>query len=187
MTTTPTSLLQRIRQATDQAAWRQFVLLYTPLLFYWVRRLGLQDADAVELVQEVLAELVRKLPKFHPDRDRRFRDWLRTILLTSWREKCRPAMLPREGDDRTLTELPLPDGIDPLAEPDYRQHLVGRALQLMRPEFQQTTWKAYWEVVVAGRPASEVAAELGISLGAVHAARARVLRRLREELAELLD
>jgi RNA polymerase sigma-70 factor (ECF subfamily) len=72
-------------------------------------------------------------------------------------------------------------------EAEYRQHLARRALELMQAEFPPATWKACWEVVVAGRPAAEVAAELAISIDSVYAAKSRVLRRLRQELAGLLD
>jgi RNA polymerase sigma-70 factor (ECF subfamily) len=72
-------------------------------------------------------------------------------------------------------------------EAEYRARLVARALELMQAEFQPTTWKACWELVVAGRPAADVARELGISENAVHLAKGRVLRRLRKELEGLLD
>jgi DNA-directed RNA polymerase specialized sigma24 family protein len=60
-------------------------------------------------------------------------------------------------------------------------------LQIMRTNFEPTTWRACWERVVAGRPAAEVAAELGISVAVVHSATYRVIRRLRSELADAWD
>jgi RNA polymerase sigma-70 factor (ECF subfamily) len=81
----------------------------------------------------------------------------------------------------------VPADVDRFWEEEYRQHLVGRALQLMQADFQPTTWKACWELVVAGKPAPRVAAELGITTGAVYAAKFRVLSRLREELRDLMD
>src|SRR6185312_13774192 len=72
-------------------------------------------------------------------------------------------------------------------EAEYRQHLVGRALSIMRADFRETTWKACWETVVSGRPAAEVAAEFGLTVGVVYAAKVRVMNRLREELQGLLD
>jgi RNA polymerase sigma-70 factor, ECF subfamily len=64
---------------------------------------------------------------------------------------------------------------------------VRRALELMQAEFQPTTWKACWEYAVQGRPAAEVAGELQTTVEVVYAAKSRVLRRLREELAGLLE
>jgi RNA polymerase sigma-70 factor (ECF subfamily) len=90
-------------------------------------------------------------------------------------------------DSATLTDLASPPQFEAFDEAEYRQHLVSRALQLMQAEFSPTTWKACWEHVVAGRPASEVAAELGIAVGSVYVAKSRVMSRLREELQGLMD
>ena len=76
---TPASLLERLRQPGQDQAWARFVDLYTPLLFYWARRLGCQESEAADLVQEVLLLLVRKLPGFTYDQHKSFRGWLRTI------------------------------------------------------------------------------------------------------------
>ena len=83
--------------------------------------------------------------------------------------------------------MPAPPETDPFDEVEYRQQLVRRALQIMQAEFETTTWKACWEFVVSGRPAAEVAAELGVSVDVVYGAKSRVLRRLRQELDGLLD
>jgi RNA polymerase sigma-70 factor (ECF subfamily) len=188
MHTTPVSLLERLRQSSDAAPWGRFVELYTPLLFYWARRLGLQESDAADLVQEVFAVLVQELPTFTYEPARRFRGWLWTITRNKWRERrrrlaARPAAAGDAGLDRALTPAP----VEELDEAEYRKYLVDRALQLMQADFQPVTWKACWEYVVNGRPAAEVAAELGITANGVHLAKSRVLRRLREELSGLLD
>ena len=110
MHTTPVSLLERLRQPGEQEAWRRFVALYTPLLFFWSRRLGLQDADAADLVQDVLVLLYRKLPGLAYDPRRSFRGWVRTVLLNRWRERQRRPSLPLTDSDAALAELPAPDG-----------------------------------------------------------------------------
>lgn len=188
MNTTPVSLLERLRQpAADEGAWERLVELYTPLLYYWARRMGLQEPDAADLVQDVFALLLRKLPHFAYDRSKSFRGWLRTITIRRWREKQRRAGAAREVAEDAAPEPAGPDPAEELWEAEYRHHLVRRALELMRGEFQPATWKACWEMVVAGRSAAEVGAELGLSAGAVRAAKFRVLCRLREELAGMLD
>jgi RNA polymerase sigma-70 factor, ECF subfamily len=186
MNTTPVSLLEQLRQPADQGAWERFARLYTPLLFAWARRLGLQDQDAADLVQEVFTVLVQKLPEFQYDRDKSFRAWLWTIIRNKWRDdRRRPAPRPLEAGDEPVVEGP--GGVDVLAEAEYRQQLVSRALELMHTDFQPATWRAFWEHGVCGRPAAEVGAELGLSAGAVYAAKFRVLDRLRKELQGLLD
>jgi RNA polymerase sigma-70 factor (ECF subfamily) len=183
---TSASLLERLRQPAQEHAWARFIKLYTPLLYYWARRSGCRASDADDLVQEVLTLLVRKLPEFRYDGDRSFRGWLRTVALNCWRNLRRRAELPRESGDGQPAE-PVAPADDPFWEVEYRQRLVGRALELMRTEFQATTWKACWGCVVEGRPAAEVARELGVSTGTVYAAKSRVLSRIRQELAGLWD
>lgn len=85
MHTTSVSLLERLRTPADEAAWRQFVDLYTPLLCHWGRRAGLQDSDLSDLIQDVFTTLVRVLPEFEYDAHKSFRGWLKTILLNRWR------------------------------------------------------------------------------------------------------
>jgi RNA polymerase sigma-70 factor (ECF subfamily) len=186
MHSTPASLLERLRLPDQQSAWVRFVQLYTPLLLHWARRLGLRDDEAADLVQDVLTLLVQKLPEFRYDKSKSFRAWLRTVTLNCWRNRRRRVALPHEPHPPALDELAGDDRADLLGEEEYRHWLVGRALELMRAEFQPTTWKACCEVVVSGRPAAEVAAELGLSVGAVYMAKSRVLSRLRQELADLL-
>jgi RNA polymerase sigma-70 factor (ECF subfamily) len=179
--------LERLRQPGQEQAWTRFVRLYTPLLYSWARRLGLDEPDDADLVQDVLTLLVRKLPEFTYDRHKSFRAWLRTVTLNCWRNRGRRAELPRAANPPDLDSLGADaDVADALADQEYRQWLVGRAMELMQAEFQPNTWKACWECVVAGRPAAEVAAELGISVGAVYMAKSRVLSRLRQELTDLL-
>jgi RNA polymerase sigma-70 factor (ECF subfamily) len=188
MNTTSVSLLERLRQPADQVAWTRFVHLYSPLLYSWARRTGLQESDAADLIQDVFAVLVQKLPEFRYDPAKSFRSWLRTVVLNKWRDRCRQRRTqPIQAGEAILGELPgpAPDGM--WDEAEYRQQVLGRALDLLQPEFQPSTWQAFREHGLAGRPAAAVAGELGLSVGAVYAAKFRVLSRLRQELAGLLD
>jgi RNA polymerase sigma-70 factor (ECF subfamily) len=182
---TPSSLLECLRRPDGRQSWGRFVLLYTPLLYHWARRITPQDADAADLVQEVFLVLHRKLPDFSYDRHKSFRSWLRTVLLNKWRDACRRTRtMPATSDE---LEPAVPDTNLAVEEAEYRDYLVGRAFRLMRADFQPTTWQACWEHLVEGRPAAEVAAHLGLTVDAVYAAKSRVLRRLRQELDGLLD
>jgi RNA polymerase sigma-70 factor (ECF subfamily) len=187
MHTTPITLLDRLREGPDDAAWDRFVELYTPILLGWARRQGESPEDAADLVQEVFIALVESLSSFRRQGSGGFRRWLKTILLNKARD-CRRR---RARTAKALAQRParedLPDNADLFEEADFRQELARRALRLMQAEFTPTTWKACWETLVRGRPIDEVAGELDISENAVYLARCRVLRRLRQELGGLLD
>ncbi len=185
MTRTPATLLERLRTAPDEAAWGRFVELYTPLLLFWAQRAGLREPEASDLVQDVFTHLVTKLPGFVYDRRRTFRGWLRTVAHNLWRNRAERRPPPAAGPV-DLDALAAPE-VEQFWEADYRRYLVDRALAVMQREFQPATWRACWEVVVNGRPAEDVGAELGLSAAAVRAAKYRVLNRLRRELDGLLD
>ena len=184
MPATPASLLARLRSPADADAWVRFVRLYTPFLYHWAHRRGLPPEDAADLVQEVFSQLLKVLPTFAYDPGRSFRSWLAVVVGNKWRElsrKRRPQPVP-PGD---LADRAGP--ADDFDDREYRAHIAGRALRLLQAEFAPATWKAFWGVVVEGRPAAAVANELGITPNAVYLARGRVLRRLREELAGLVE
>jgi RNA polymerase sigma-70 factor, ECF subfamily len=188
MTKTPSSLLERLRQPFEPEAWSRFVALYTPLIHSWGRRVGLQEPDAADLVQDVFVTLLKVLPTFTYDRLRSFRKWLRTITINRWRkDRKRPQRRLVQGQEGHPDPMADGDELEAYWEAEYHQQLVGQALRLMRSEFEETTWKACWETAAAGRNAADVAAELGLSVGAVYAAKFRVLNRLRREMDGLLD
>jgi RNA polymerase sigma-70 factor (ECF subfamily) len=188
MNTTSVSLLERLRQPVEQdVAWRRFVQLYTPLLFHWARKLSLSAEDAADLVQEVLVLLVQKLPEFTYDPKKSFRGWLRTVTMNKWRDYQRLRRLPVEqGGAAQLDDVADGDGAA-FEEAEYRQHLVQQALHVMQCDFQPATWRACWEYMILERPADVVAQELGLTVNAVYLAKSRVLTRLRQELAGMLD
>ncbi len=190
MLSTSTSLLQRLQQQPSQEqAWARFVDLYTPLLLAWARKAGLSPEDAADHVQEVFAHLVSKLPEFRYDPQKgSFRGWLRTILTNKLRDRLRRQVtVVGQAHDAALDGLIDEAAPEQLSEQEHNQYLVHRALELMRAEFAATTWQACWEFVANDRPAADVARQLGITENAVYLAKLRVLRRLRQELAEFLD
>jgi RNA polymerase sigma-70 factor, ECF subfamily len=157
------------------------------MLYCWARRAGLQEPDAADLVQEVFTLLLDKLPTFRHRGAGSFRSWLRTVTLNKWRDRARRAARVVTGNEGLLDELASPDPLEEAWDAEYRQQVVRQAVRLMQAEFEPTTWKACWEHVVSGKSAAAVAAELGLTPGAVRAAKFRVLNRLRQEVKDLLD
>jgi RNA polymerase sigma-70 factor (ECF subfamily) len=186
MQSTRFSLLMRLRESESGDAWERFTQLYTPLLFFWARRVGLNSADADDFVQDVLVLLIDRIGNFEHRGQGSFRAWLRTVAINKCRQRFRRRSPVAVGCDDPVMESLAAVETDPFWEVEYRQHLVARALEIMRSQFEPATWQACWQRTVEGRPAAEVAKNLGLSEGAVYVYTGRVLRRLREELAELL-
>lgn len=182
MLTTHLTLLERLRDPADEAAWGRFVELYVPLMLSWASRLGLQPADAADLTQDVVASLLRKFGDFQYNPDGSFRAWLRTVFHNKHREHCRRKLPVTTSDAEVWNNLPeRPSETD---EAEDLRLLVQRGLELIRPEFSLVVWSAFWEYAVLGRPPAQVAAEHGLSTGTIYASKSRVLSRLKLEIGE---
>jgi RNA polymerase sigma-70 factor (ECF subfamily) len=187
MDTTPLTLLDKLRRPDAPAAdWERFARIYTPLLLAWARLQGFQHADAGDVAQDVLIKLLRLLPAYQRSPGQSFRNWLLEVTRNQAHDfRRRKATRPLPGADG-LDEAPAAS--DPFADADdYRRSVVHRALEVIRGDFSEPTWEAFRRTAVEGRPGTEVAGELGLSPAAVHLARNRVLRRLRETVAGLTE
>ncbi len=187
---TSRSLLLRVK-ANDQDAWQRLVGLYTPLVSHWCRQWGAPADDLPDLVQEVFAAVARGLGTYRADDPgATFRGWLRTIARNKLRDHLRRGPAHGEGGSEALVRLQeLPDDDDgaDLSEGDAEvAALYRRALEQVRCQFEERTWRAFWRVAIEDRSPAEVAAELGLSPNGVRQAKSRVLRRLKEELGELI-
>ncbi|MDX1967548.1 MAG: sigma-70 family RNA polymerase sigma factor [Planctomycetaceae bacterium] len=188
MDSTSVSLFRRLREPQPDAAWQRFVDLYGPLIFRWGCQKGLSATDAADLVQDVLATLLVKLPEFEYDPTRRFRGWLRTIVVNRACDlRRRNARLPANAADEVLAQLTVVEDVDLFLDAEYCRLLVHRALELLRSEFSSATWEAGRRQLLEGVRAGDAAQQLGLSLNAAYLAKSRLLSRLREELAGLME
>lgn len=194
MLDTSVSLLERLRRHPDDTSWQRLVDLYTPLLRGWLRRQLLPDEDIDDLVQEVMAVVVREIPNFHYDRRLgSFRGWLRAITVNRlrmfWRaKKSRPLATGDSDLARKLAELEDPRSrLSQLWDREHDRHVANRLLEMIAAEFEATSWQAFQRLAIDGAKPTDVATELGMSLNAVYLAKYRVLRRLRREIAGLTD
>ncbi len=183
---TRASLLVRLRDPRDAAAWTQFVALYAPLVYGYARKQRLQDADAADLCQEVLRAVAGAVGRLEYDPARgAFRNWLFTIVrrkLWSW-QAARKNQVRGSGNPAThllLEEYPCSAAEEAVWQTVWEDQLFAWACTQVRAEVAETTWQAFWRTAVEGRPVKQVAADLGLSLTAVYSARSRVLARLKE-------
>jgi RNA polymerase sigma-70 factor (ECF subfamily) len=189
---TSRSLLDRVK-ADDAAAWDRLVGLYAPLVYRWCRRWDLPEQEIADVFQDVFQAVAAHIAGFRRERSGdTFRGWLRTITQNKVRDHFRKRGREPDGAGGTEAQLRfarLPDAQPPedddSGEDRGDRSLFGRALDLIRDEFEERTWRAFWLTAVEERAPTEVAHELGMSPGAVRVAKSRVLRRLREELGEL--
>jgi RNA polymerase sigma-70 factor (ECF subfamily) len=185
---TSLSLLQRAR-VRDQLAWARLVSLYQPLVLHWCRRGGAADPEAHDVAQEVFLAAATALPTFERQRDGSFRAWLRAIarhkLLDLYRRRDRQPTSAAGGTEALQRIHDLPD-----PTPDEETAEIGalyrRALDLVRPEFENRTWDAFWRSAVDRHDTAVIASELKMTPVAVRIAKSRVLSRLREEVGELI-
>jgi len=189
MAETPPSLLQRLREHPDDAeAWRRFDHLYRPLLESWLARHGIQDADQHDLAQEILSAVVRQMPTFVYDPSKgRFRGWLRTLLANRVRHYWR-SRRGREYHDAVLDQLEDErSGLTGAWDREHDEHVLARLLGMVQADFEAATWEAFCRVMLEGKEVAQVAEELSVSANTVRLAKSRVLKRLREEAAGLVD
>jgi RNA polymerase sigma-70 factor (ECF subfamily) len=178
---TRASLIQRVRDPQDRASWQEFYELYRPFLFNIARRHGLSADDADEVVQDVFAKVAQAVGEFQVDAERgRFRGWLKTIAVRKLIDRKRAL-------DRNIAAAPLavePAAADPLEQEwdeQYRRHVLQHAMQKVRERAEAKTWACFDEHTLKGRPAAEVAEQLGMKVNAVYQNAARTLQRIREQ------
>jgi RNA polymerase sigma-70 factor (ECF subfamily) len=187
MIETSVSLLERLRSEPDEARWRRLHDLYLPLIRHWLLRDSTLHDEVDDLVQDVLAVVVRELPQFHRERVGSFRCWLRTITsnrLQAFRQarERRPKPLPPDSNGSILEQLEDPHStLSRQWDEEHDRYVVRRLMELIEPQFEPTTLQAFRRVVFDGAKATQVARELGISVNAVLIAKSRVLKRLRQE------
>jgi len=185
------SLLVRLKDRMDQEAWDEFTEIYQPVIYRLARRKGMQHADAEDLAQLVLMAVAKAVERWeHDPRRARFRTWLhrvaRNVILNAL-QRGKPDR--GSGDSGLLALLdkqPGKEGPDSdLIRLEYRREAFRRAAQQIRDEFQPATWDAFWLSAVEGHSGEEVARQLGRTRGSIYAARSRIMRRMKEKVAEL--
>jgi RNA polymerase sigma-70 factor (ECF subfamily) len=190
---TPLSLLERAR-AYDPEAWHRLVGLYHPLVLSWCARAGVNPTDAEDVAQEVFTTAAGALDRFRRDRvGDTFRGWLRSITRTQMLLLFRRARGRAHAEGGSDAWQNLQEVADPFTGPGEEvdsievNQLYQRALELVSVEFEQRTWRAFELTVIEDRTTADVAQELCMTVNNVRQAKSRVLRRLREEVGDVLD
>lgn len=189
---TSLTLIDRVRLA-DSGAWQRLVHVYSPLVFAWAKKVGLRADDAADVMQDVWAGVALALPRFdHTASGATFRGWLYTITRNKLADYHRRRVGKPEAEGGStaqarIVELPEREPDESHADPvTGTAGVMRRAVDMIRNDFEPTTFKAFWATAIEGRPATDVAAELGVRVDVVYQSKSRVLRRLKQEFQGLM-
>jgi len=187
---TRVSLLLRVRDPADQQAWHEFVEIYWPVIVRLARRKGLQETDADDLAQTVMMSIAKSIERREHDRQQaRFRTWLNRVvqnaILNALTRRKPDRAAGGSGLQDVLEQQPSQRHLDSdLLKLEYRREVFRWAARQIQCEFEAATWNAFWLTTVEEKSCEEAAQITGKQVGSVYAARSRVMRRLREKVAE---
>jgi RNA polymerase sigma factor (sigma-70 family) len=187
------TLLHRISQnPADQPSWSEFVQLYGPTIRTWIVHWGLQEADAQDVVQNVLMRLTTKLPQFQYDPSRSFRGWLKTLTHHAWHDFVTEAGYRHRGSGDTgmveqLQSVAAREDLTARVEATFDKELLEMALVRVRERVAATTWEAFRLAALDGHAPQQVADDLGVRVSQVYLAKHRVQKLVQEEIKALED
>jgi RNA polymerase sigma factor (sigma-70 family) len=190
---TSESLLARLRDADDAAAWERFVLVYRPAVYRLARRRGLQSADAEDLAQQVMGNVSRAIGGWRKDAARgSFRSWLfrvaRNACVNAVERGPRDAARGGTSMEQQLQQWPAADdSLDRLIEDEHQRAVFRGAAEDVRSEFEEATWLAFWLTTIDGLSVEQASDALGKSVGSIYTSRSRVMRRLKEKVREFQE
>lgn len=192
MTTPETrpSLLLRVRDHDDQAAWDEFSEIYRPVIVRLATIKGMQVADAEDLAQQVLISVSDAICRFEPDKNRaKFRTWLQRVsenaILNALTRAAPDLASGADEEQRLLHQRPDSGGPDSaLLKTEYRREVFAWAARQIRNEFSDETWMSFWLTSVDGLDVKSAGKQLGRSRGSVYASRSRVMKRLKQQVEE---
>lgn len=187
------TLLEQLRLRKSDA-WERFVRIYGPVIYSWCRRRGLNADDSSDVLQDALTAVMLHLSDFHRSSPNdSFKAWLAKITQNKVRDCFRRKQGKAVARGGTTAQLDLAEIPQPVEFIEENSQLGGhttallsqRALESIRVEFEPRTWNAFWRTTIEDQLPVHVAEDLQMSVPAVYVAKSRILRRLRQVLADL--
>ncbi len=179
----------------DAGSWEKFVRTYGPQIIQWCLEHGLQEADALDVSQDVLLKISRQIARLKYDPQRSFRGWLHAVVhgaWVDWVEANRPRRSQLEPTDRrmqmatdSLFAIPAREVLLSRLDACYDRELFELAAQRVRNRVSRQTWELFERLALWGQTSTAVSEELCITAEAVRAARCRVQSLLRQEVRRL--
>jgi len=184
------SLLDAAKENPESEAWFRLVSIYDPLIAGWLRRNGIDETEILDISQEVLVAVVQQIKNFdHNGRKGAFRNWLKRITYFRcqrfWDQKKSKS---KEKEVRSLSGLEDPKSeMSQQWDREHDRHVLYRILQLIKPEFEDSVFSAFEKTTIHGESPANVAADLNVSTAQIYKYRFRIMKRLKEEAAGLVD
>ena len=189
---TSESLILRLNNQQDVAAWNEFLAIYRPVVLRMALRRGLQHADADDLAQRVFLSVARKVSDWEShNAETRFRNWLGRIArnaILNGLTRIKPDRATGAGaHDGVLDQLPDQVDLSLSITIEARRQALLWAVSAIENDFSPSTWEMFRQTAIDGKPVKAVAEAVGRSTGAVYIARCRVMQRIKEKVQELSD
>jgi RNA polymerase sigma-70 factor (ECF subfamily) len=183
-------LIQRLANPADSVAWERFEKCYQLAIYRYARSRGLQQIDAIDVVQEVLLAVHRQAARWEPTgRAGSFRAWLAetarrvTLQVIRFRDRTKSSAA-ASSIVEALATMPIhEDSAEDQRETDRWRFYCAAAT--VEAEVSQQNWRAFWMTAVEGKAAEVVAKSLSMRVGTVYSAKCRVLARIRQAVEQI--
>ena len=187
------SLIKSVRDPSDTESWRKFYQFYAPLLTRYLKRLGLEENTANDVIQDVFIRLLQALPTFELDNKRgRFRSYLWKLTYSALVDQARRVKVRRHAEEEWVkrfheaSESESRKVQEELNEINQQQ-ILKRVLPAIRSATSPTAWTCFEERLLKDRPGAAIAEELSISAEAVYVYASRVMKMVRQQCAAVAD
>jgi RNA polymerase sigma factor (sigma-70 family) len=184
--TSLTLMLRVQKDASDPAAWDEFVRHYRPMIEAWCRKWRLQASDCDDVTQDVLVKLLAAIRQFQYDPSRSFRAWLKTVTqhaLTDFTRARQRVASRMEGQAAWLAH-----SADAIAELErnfegaFDGEMLDLAMRRVEKRVKPRNWQAFRLTTLEGLSGAVAAAQLQMPVAQLYVAKNRVQKMLQEEI-----
>ena len=194
---TRVSLLARLKDWDDQEGWQRFFDTYWRMIYCVVRRSGLSDADAQDVVQETIVAVAKRMPDFKYDPEiGSFKSWLSKLTRRRIIDLLRKRNYQSKGqqfakEEKLSTRIaeeqhaPTEAGLEGMWNEEWNKHVTERALEKAKRQVGAEHYQIFYYHVIKNLPAKQVAELMQVQLPEVYYAKKKVSKILQTEIKHL--
>ncbi|MEM8911675.1 MAG: sigma-70 family RNA polymerase sigma factor [Planctomycetota bacterium] len=185
------SLIVRLADTANQSAWWEFVDQYEPFLKHLVTRLGVPTRDVSDATQQVLMAIAGSVGNWKDDGgEASFRRWVSRVarnVVIRFMTRQRKQINGLGGSQALSLIAGQQEDTEPAMEQQYEYELILWAAQRVKTEFAEASWQAFFATMIEDQSVAETAQHLGVSPGSIYMSRSRIIRRIRQLVAEVMQ